>query len=183
MARVFFMTKIFITFALLISFSVFSYAFDLFGSNDDDEKVETTFDKNPGQNISTERFGDWTVICDRATNQCNSSISLVNEDKLEVLSVRVIPTSNNEVVFIIKSPLGVKIRHGIQIIITNKLFQIPYDTCDVGGCVSSIKSSKEILTLLRKEDIATFRFHNSRNVKVDIPISLKGFSKALRKIL
>jgi invasion protein IalB len=58
-----------------------------------------------------------------------------------------------------------------------------YETCDDVGCHAGYKITGEIASALKKGSVATHKVYDSRQKPVSVPVSLKGLSKALEKLV
>ncbi len=93
------------------------------------------------------------------------------------------PADQEEARSIIILPLGVLLASGVEMRIDDgKPFRFNVRYCDVGGCFAYVSLDEKVQKMLRKGENIMISFRSVQGKTIQINMSLKGFSKALKKI-
>lgn len=77
-------------------------------------------------------------------------------------------------------PLGVLLKPGVKMQIDDgKLYQFDYRYCTDIGCVSVIRLSDATIEEMKKGNKAAIQFISAKGLQINLPITLKGFTKAI----
>lgn len=136
--------------------------------------------KNDDQ--STETFDDWQVVCFQA-DECQMLQSLaVKEGGEKVFLISILNDKSRGAFFgIITLPLKVYLIPGILMAVDKKRpFKIAYELCDGKGCHAGFALSPQVLSALRRGNLAKVRVWTAEKRAIDFRVSLKGFTEAFR---
>jgi invasion protein IalB len=140
-----------------------------------------------------QEFQDWQLRCERATEQrpefCEMRQRIVDQDGNRVVLAVVgrLPTIDRlGLLFIV--PLGIALPPGAFLKIDQGEEQpVPVERCDQQGCRIELVPDEGLLTRLKAGTRATVSFHvydgQGERPRVDVPISLLGFSAALAEVM
>ena len=113
-----------------------------------------------GNDVTTESFQDWEVRC-----QSNAEG----------------PTPCAMMSFFV--PLGVRLAAGLQLSVDNgEPIQFPYQVCQEQGCRADVPIEPAMLQQLRSGSTATLSMIDPRGERLDLDISLTGFTDASTRI-
>ncbi|MCB9973085.1 MAG: invasion associated locus B family protein [Rhodospirillales bacterium] len=80
-------------------------------------------------------------------------------------------------------PLGVLLEPGVRMQIDDgQVYQFTFRYCGAGGCVAVIRLSDALIAEMKKGNAATIQFMSAKGQKINVPITLKGFTKAIREV-
>ena len=80
-------------------------------------------------------------------------------------------------------PLGVLLRPGVKMQIdSGKVYEFDFRYCTDIGCVSVIDLSANIINEMKKGNKAAIQFMSAKGMKINLPITLKGFTKAINDL-
>jgi len=143
---------------------------------------------SPGANVSTEQFQDWEVICpdDGGQGACTMSQLITNPDSNDPL-MRVIvgypPELEGQPAMTFLLPLGVRLAPGLQLSVGGgEPVQFPYQVCLAQSCRADLPLNGELLQSLRSGSAATLSLIGPRGNRLDLDISLMGFTSASQRI-
>lgn len=80
-------------------------------------------------------------------------------------------------------PLGIFVEDGLEMQVDNNTpfkFKIRY--CDSAGCFAYLNLNDSVLDMMRKGTKITVRFKSIKPQNIEVPLSLKGFTKALSDV-
>lgn len=137
----------------------------------------------PNANVEIEQFDDWEVRCpaDGAPGSCTMT-QLINNPNSDQPLMRVIMAYPPEIdtaamVFIL--PLGVRLAPGLQLTVDNgEPINFPYQVCQPQGCRADIPVSDSLRQQMRSGTTATLSIIGPRGERLDLPMSLMGFTAA-----
>ncbi len=166
---------------LLCSFSVLA-----------SEQAEANPVSAPEQAETTEgvgkSYGDWTEFCDKdvdGAEMCNISQTLTRQGSQHLLlSIRVnfVPGKNKPIVFA-TLPLGGLLTYSPLLKVgKSEPLKLAYQFCDISGCTAVAVLTDEIVGSLKTETQAVVQYVNIARKAIGIPVSLRGFSKGLKKL-
>jgi len=180
-----------ISFAFFLILATYTNAFlDFFNSDNPQNEIssqdlDAQLKDDPssiGNNFSDLNYSDWTLRClKKKKDDCNVIQTLINEKKQILFTFRIIP-SKSQNLLIITLPLGVSIAPGIVMSFNDSSYQLPFNACDLNGCNAIGKLDKTTLNKFIKFNQMTLKLVNSKGKKLNVPISLKGFSAAYNAI-
>ncbi|MHB0777390.1 invasion associated locus B family protein [Halomonas sp. WWR20] len=138
-------------------------------------------------NIDTQRFQDWEVHCPSDSGQGNCTMTqLVNHPQSDRPLMRVglaYPPQVDTAVMAFLLPLGVRLAPGLQLSIDNgEPIPFPYQICQQEGCRADIPVDSALLQRLRSGSTATLSLINPQGKRMDLDISLMGFTAANDRI-
>ncbi|MCH4564942.1 invasion associated locus B family protein [Halomonas sp. EGI 63088] len=137
--------------------------------------------------VTTEQFRDWEVICPREASAgiCTMSQVVNNPDSDQPL-MRVImayPPQLEGPAMTFLLPLGVHLASGLQLSVDGvEPAQFPYQTCLQQGCRADLPVEPALLQALRGGSAATLSLIGPRGDRMDLDISLMGFTDANARI-
>ncbi|MBZ9560117.1 MULTISPECIES: invasion associated locus B family protein [unclassified Modicisalibacter] len=140
-----------------------------------------------GANVKTQRFQDWEVRCPTDPTQGNCTMTQLidnpggNEPVMRVVIAYPPQIDGPAMVFLL--PLGVRLAPGLQLTIDNsKPLKFPYQVCVPDGCRADIPVKPELLNQLRSGSKATVSLIGPDGQRMDLDISLMGFTDASQRI-
>ncbi len=140
-------------------------------------------------NVDTQQFQDWEVRCPTGAqapaNACTMT-QLVNNPDSDQPLMRVVMAYPPEIdgpamVFIL--PLGVRLAPGLQLTIDNgEPINFPYQVCQQQGCRADLPVKESLRQKMRNGSTATVSLIGPRGERLDLPVSLLGFTAANDRI-
>ncbi|MGQ7247879.1 invasion associated locus B family protein [Halomonas sp. V046] len=136
--------------------------------------------------VNTETFQDWEVNC--PTNPADGSCSmtqLINgangEPVLRVVVGNPQQLDKSAITFLL--PLGVRLAPGLQFQVgSNQPTTIPYQVCVQQGCRADMPIEPALMSQLKGGSTATVSMIDPRGQRVDLNVSLMGFSSAKDRV-
>lgn len=141
-----------------------------------------------GNDVTTESFQDWEVRCKRnaeGPSPCAMSQLITQPDSDQPLMQVILdyPPQIDDPVMSFFVPLGVRLAPGLQISVDNaEPVQFPYQVCQEQGCRADVPIEPSMLQQLRSGNTATLSMIGPRGDRMDIDISLIGFTAASNRI-
>jgi invasion protein IalB len=137
-----------------------------------------------------EKFDDWTVGCetpatDGAPARCFIFQNiLVKESRQQILLMAIgLLGENKQPAAILTVPLGVFLPAGLTLTVPDvKPVRIAIETCLPKGCRGAVALNDELLEALRKGDKAQVTLMDARRRQINLPVSLKGFTKGFAAV-
>jgi invasion protein IalB len=163
---------------LFATIAIFSFPKNLIAQSTDNLK-----------DVTTTRHKNWAVTCQSAKNKDLSSCFmyqqlLVKNSNDILLSMTVDkPPALNKPRVIIRIPLGTYVSPGLSFQIdkgTALRFDIEY--CDNNGCYAGMELNDGMLNLLKRGNLVRVSFQHRNRSNINLPISLSGFSSALKAL-
>ncbi|PRY73142.1 invasion associated locus B family protein [Halomonas ventosae] len=143
---------------------------------------------SPGAEVETEQFRDWEVICPPESRQgaCTMSQLVTNPDSNDPL-MRVIvgypPELEGRPAMTFLLPLGVRLAPGLQLSVgSGEPAQFPYQVCLEQSCRADLPLEPSMVQALRGGSSATLSLIGPRGNRMDLDISLMGFTDASQRI-
>lgn len=132
---------------------------------------------------STEQFEDWEVRCPTNAQPAICEMTqLVNSPQSGEPIMRVImayPQEIDTAAMIFLLPLGVRLAPGLQLVIDNgEPINFPYQVCQQQGCRADLPISESLRQTMRSGSTATVSVIGPRGNRLDLPVSLQGFTAA-----
>jgi invasion protein IalB len=137
------------------------------------------------QNVEKSTSGDWSLQCGTLPSGgqrlCQMS-QVVNNPKdgkplLQALVFR--PPGDKAAVMRLIAPLGVWLRPGIGFSIDGgSKNNLKYEFCLSAGCIAQIKLSSGLVSALKRGSKARLNIHTIRRQKLNLSVSLRGFTAA-----
>lgn len=140
-----------------------------------------------GADVTTEQFRDWEVICpsEASAGICTMSQMVSHPDSDQPL-MRVIvayPPQLEGPAMTFLLPLGVHLTSGLQLSVDGvEPAQFPYQACLQQGCRADLPVQPALLQALRSGSTATLSLIDPRGDRMDLDISLMGFTDAHARI-
>ena len=134
------------------------------------------------------QLGDWQKVCKRPTGAKNEICALVQDVTSESnpnigLSVMFQKTSRGEKILRVIAPLGILLPRGLHLQIDDtKIGRAPFVRCHVVGCFAQVTLTPDLITKFSRGKTAWFIVFQTKETGIGIPVSLKGFSKALASL-
>jgi len=141
-----------------------------------------------GNDVTTESFQDWEVRCQRSAegpSPCAMSQLITRPDSDQPLMQVILdyPPQIDDPVMSFFVPLGVRLAPGLQFSVDNgEPIQFPYQICQEQGCRADVPIEAAMLQQLRSGNTATLSMISPRGERMDIDISLIGFTDASTRI-
>ncbi|MFG6666935.1 invasion associated locus B family protein [Halomonas sp. HNIBRBA4712] len=138
-------------------------------------------------NIDTQRFQDWEVRCPAGSQQNCTMNQIVNNpesnDPLMRAMVGYPPQAQGTPVMAFVLPLGVNLAAGMQLQVdNNEPLGFPYQFCFEQGCRADIPLEPSMLQQLRSGNRATVSAIAPDGERLDLNLSLMGFTNASQQI-
>ncbi|SDN03975.1 invasion associated locus B family protein [Vreelandella arcis] len=141
-----------------------------------------------GDNVTTESFQDWEVRCQRnaeSPTPC-AMVQLVTQPGSDQPLMQVVldyPPQIDGPVMSFFVPLGVRLSAGMQLSVDDgEPIQFPYQVCQAQGCRADAPIEPSMLQQLRSGTTATLSMIDPRGERMDLDISLIGFTDASTRI-
>ncbi|NVF16448.1 invasion associated locus B family protein [Vreelandella maris] len=141
-----------------------------------------------GNDVTTESFQDWEVRCQsnaEGPTPC-AMAQMVTQPGSDQPLMQVIldyPPQIDDPVMSFFVPLGVRLAAGLQLSVDNgEPIQFPYQVCQEQGCRADVPIEPAMLQQLRSGSTATLSMIDPRGERLDLDISLTGFTDASTRI-
>ena len=133
--------------------------------------------------FDSEQFEDWEVRCPTNAQPAICEMTqLVNSPQGGEPIMRVImayPQEIDTAAIIFLLPLGVRLAPGLQLVIDNgEPINFPYQVCQQQGCRADLPISEPLRQRMRNGSTATVSVIGPRGNRLDLPVSLQGFTAA-----
>lgn len=139
--------------------------------------------------ITENTYGDWGVQCNvqEGVNVCQALQVLwleQNEEKKRLLTLQLVPSSDEKIVLQLSFPLGVDLRPGFVLAVDdNSEATFSYAMCANQNCMAFIIMDDDKLSAFKKGNVLKVGFRPFGSDKtVVLEASLKGFTKAVGNI-
>jgi invasion protein IalB len=133
--------------------------------------------------------GFWKIICETppgaTSEQCGMHQSVRDETREELgLSITVLrPADHQGDLLRIQAPLGVLLPTGVGLEIDGQNIGTAFFVrCFADGCWADVKVDDKLLEALSSGKTAIFKFFQTPEEGVGIPVDLKGFAEAYRNL-
>ncbi len=143
---------------------------------------------NPAQAASARErdFQDWRLRCERKDDNDPERCFIVQiakstKAKREVLRIGVrYPEPEMPAMVFLTLPLGIYLPAGLFMQIDDgETLKIPVEICLPNGCHTRMALIGNLLKNMRAGQQAKLAFHDSRQQRITVPVSLAGFTAAL----
>ena len=136
-----------------------------------------------------ETHKDWTVICD-TPEQIETEVCLIVQQRnlrdsdQPVIRVEIGYAVQTGAPFaVVTAPLGVALGAGLSMQIDQgKVTRFEYGSCIPKGCIVGTGLSDADVATMKKGTEMHFTFKDNRNRDIAVPVSLSGFTAAMRAI-
>ena len=141
--------------------------------------------QNPSaQNVERTKHGDWTVECRTLQNGgrfCQMGQNLNNPSTNKPLMQVVVGIKRNDTqsqpFLQVLAPLGIWLRPGLEFSIDGgQPTRLAFETCLKVACVAEMALSEGLLSAMKRGAKATVVMRNIRREKLEVPVSLSGFT-------
>lgn len=136
--------------------------------------------------VNVEQFQDWEVNCpvNAATGNCSMTQLVDGANGEPVLRVVVgNPPQLGSPAITFLTPLGVRLAPGLQLQVgNNEPIGMPYQVCVPQGCRADLPIRPELLAQLRGGSTATVSLIDPNGQRVNLNVSLMGFSNAKQRV-
>jgi invasion protein IalB len=153
--------------------------------------AQDTAQQAPSETVKA-THGAWEVVCKTANpDQCRLNQVGETADGKKALIVNIVKLieaktddgKNIPAAIRITTPLGTILRQGLKVQIDSGNVQnAMFEVCVPSGCIVSDAISDEFLAQLKAGSTATMSFSVLQQGKLDVNISLKGFTKAFKAL-
>lgn len=144
------------------------------------------FAQGSGPAMNTESFQDWDVNCPVSASDGNCAMTQMAKDASGEPVLQVVvgnPPQLDSAAVTFLTPLGVRLASGLQLQVdNNEPIGMPYQVCLPQGCRADLPVRPELLTQLRGGTTATVSMIDPNAERVDVDVSLMGFSAAKQRI-
>ncbi|MDI5935948.1 invasion associated locus B family protein [Halomonas sp. M4R5S39] len=136
--------------------------------------------------VTTEQFRDWEVVCPSEGGGNCTMYQVVNHPEGDQPLMQVVVTyppqlDGPAMTFLL--PLGVHLASGLQLSVDGvEPAQFPYQACLQQGCRADLPVEPALLEALRSGSTATLSLIDPRGDRMDLDISLMGFTDAQGRI-
>lgn len=148
-------------------------------------KTNTKKAAEPEKNTGPAWSLNCSVLKDKKTKSCNVSQSLYilkTKQRLLTVSIRKIAKQQKHTI-LISLPHGLFLPAGTTLQIDkNKAIRIPVQTADANGSYAGGLLQQDFLNLMNKGKSLKVSFFNSNRKAITVPVALKGFSSAFKKM-
>lgn len=81
------------------------------------------------------------------------------------------------------TPLSVYLVPGVELAVDGgRPFKANFELCDTAGCHAGFRLSGTVLAAFQKGQIAQMRIWVSKSRAIEVPVSLKGFSRGVQML-
>lgn len=137
-----------------------------------------------------EKFGDWTVGCEKPQGEATAERCfifqnvVVRENRQQVLLIAVgLHGDEKQPATILTVPLGVYLPAGLTLAVPGaKPIRIVIETCTTKGCRGATALDEQVLDSMRQGDRAQVSLMDVRRRQINLPVSLKGFTKGFAAV-
>ncbi|SFU98200.1 invasion associated locus B family protein [Halomonas korlensis] len=136
--------------------------------------------------VTTEQFRDWEVVCPNEGEGNCTMYQVVNHSDNDQPLMQVVVAyppqlESGTMTFVL--PLGVHLASGLQLSVEGvEPAQFPYQACLQQGCRADLPIQPALLQALRSGSTATLSLIDPRGDRMDLDISLMGFTDAHARI-
>jgi len=135
------------------------------------------------------KYQDWTINCEQQEDADTEQCFIVQQRILKdgggtVLLIHAgYPIGQGELFAQFTLPLGILLPPGMGLQIDeDELKRFPVQTCGPNGCKTMVKMDEALLSALKTGIEAKVSFYDISRTEVTIPVSLRGFTAALRAL-
>lgn len=150
--------------------------------------AQSSLGNSSNANIETTQYQDWKVRCLQAsgTHKCEMT-QLISNPSADTAIMRVImgypQQAKNTAVMVFALPLGTRLAPGLRISIDGgKPIRIPFQVCLRNGCRATLPLKPSLLSKFRNGVSAEVSLIGPRGKRIDLEISLMGFTAASKAI-
>lgn len=146
-------------------------------------------DAGAGPDTLVEKYEDWIVECgatqDESGHVCRMA-QRVSSSETKKLILAVFIRGGKDVstaAMTLVGPLGISLPEGVTLSVgDSQLAKLDFMTCRPAGCIAQQKMTDEIIKAFRAGSKATVGVTALNGKKLSVPISLKGFSAAWKRL-
>jgi invasion protein IalB len=143
-----------------------------------------------GTPIDGAKFEDWSISCEQVEGGAQAEQCFIVQQRIlkegggTVLMIHAgYPGSGEELFAQFTLPLGILLPLGMELQIDKlDVKRFPIQTCGPNGCKTMVKMDEPLLDALKTGAEAKVTFYDIARTPVTIPISLNGFTAALRAL-
>lgn len=138
--------------------------------------------QSEGEEADTEQFEDWVVRCPvQEAGRCEMSQLVDNPANGEPM-MRVVmgyPERIDSAAMIFVLPLGTRLTPGVRLVVdAGETQNIPFQVCLQQGCRADFKLEDSLRQQMRVGQAATVSVIGPRGERIDLEVSLQGFTAA-----
>ncbi len=161
------------------------------GSLDAPPAAEEPPEEPQGEEAETERFDDWLVRCGEIENNGETAracemLQQVSQEETNqpVMEIAIGYLGDEErPVAVFTLPLGIRLPPGVQLQVGDaEPVRIPVQICVRQGCRADLLLEEDLVAAMRQGTEMQLSVLDPRGERVDLPISLLGFTAALERI-
>jgi invasion protein IalB len=131
----------------------------------------------PHARVPVRGFADWRLDC--TGEPCFTRTSVLGADGSEVLRLSLLP--GEPPTLAVATPLALYLPDGLTLAVgAEPPLRLVWRTCGPAGCEARLAVSPELAAALRRERAASVTFTPADGVPVRVPVSLVGYTAALR---
>lgn len=140
------------------------------------------------QNVERSQSGDWAIECvenAQAGRLCRMVQNVADPKNGKPLMEVVVakPPGAKNAILTLRAPLGVWLRPGLSLRIDGgKADKVNFEFCLKGGCLAQMRMSSGKINAMKRGSKATVGMQNIRRQKLNLNISLRGFTAAYGKL-
>ena len=140
------------------------------------------------QNVERTPSGDWTVECvqnPQAGRLCRM-VQNIKDPKNGNLLMEVVvakPPNQPNAILSLRAPLGVWLRPGLSFSVDGgKSDRVNFEFCLKGGCLAQVQLAAGRVNAMKRGSKAIVGMQNIRRKKLNLNVSLRGFTAAYGKL-
>ena len=132
------------------------------------------------------QYDQWILQCKNGNvtgnEKCNLIHQIKNKHNQQLIKIEALKTAGSDTI-LFELPLGVYLPAGAKLIVGESEYVMPITTCSVSGCQAKIKPNLNLKQQLKREGKAIVQLlHINQKQKININISLMGYSKGYKEI-
>lgn len=140
------------------------------------------------ENVERSQSGDWSIECvqnPQAGRLCRM-VQNIKDPKngnplMEVVVAK--PPGQQDAILSLRAPLGVWLRPGLTISVDGgRADNVNFEFCLKGCCLAQTKLSTGKINAMKRGSKAVVGMQNIRRQKLNLPISLRGFTAGFGKL-
>lgn len=135
----------------------------------------------------TTKEGDWRIECPESpdsSSTCQMVHAPAAPDGGAPHFLMSVSTGTSGALYgVVTTPLSVYLVPGIELAVDGgRPFKANFELCDTAGCHAGFRLSGPVLAAFQKGQSARLRIWVSKSRAIEVPVSLKGFSKGVQRL-
>lgn len=139
-------------------------------------------EQSGGQDVVDEQFEDWAVRCPSGGDGRCEMTQLVNNPETGNPMLRVVmlyPEQMDSAAMVFLLPLGTRLPPGVQLTVDGgEPHNFPFQVCLQRGCRADFRLEDPVRQRMRAGQVATVSMIGPQGGRIDLDISLQGFTDA-----